>query len=151
MPTVECGFSDGRGSFDPTRLVTVGPTLKVKIGFDANYKLGSKTSPDLPSSLYPALIDTGATSSCIDTTVASSLNLPISNRGRVSGALGPSEVNMYIAQIHIPDLRTIIYGRFAGIHLSAGKPHHSALIGRNFLLNFNLNYDGRIGRVTISD
>ena len=151
MLTAECGFSDGRGSFDPTHLVTVGPTLEVKIGFDVNFKPGSNIIPDLPSSLYPALIDTGTMESCIDSTVAGSLDLPISGRERVAGALGPSEVNMYLAQIHIPDLNTIIFGQFAGVHLSAGNQHHLALIGRTFLLNFNLNYDGRTGRVTISD
>ena len=150
-PVAECGLPDGRGSFDPARLLAVGPTLQVNIGFDVNFKPGSNTIPDLPSTLYPALIDTGAAASCIDSTVASSLNLPISDHSNFSGVLGAGEVNMHIAQIYIPDLEMVFHGSFAGVHLLAGNQHHSALIGRNILLKFKMYYDGRTGRVTISD
>ena len=151
MSVAECGFHDDCGSFDSTRLLTLGPTLNVRIGFDANFKPGLNTIPDLPSTLYPALIDTGANVSCIDSTVARILVLPISDRINVSGVLGAGEVNMHIAQIYIPDLNTIFYGSFAGVHLLAGNHYHSALIGRDFLLNFKMYYDGTTGRVTISD
>ena len=151
MPVAECGFPDDSGLFDPTLLFTLGPTLNVKIGFDVDFQSGSNTIPDLPSSPYPALIDTGAIISCIDSTVASNLNLPISDRRSISGVLGAGEVNMHIAQIYIPDLNTIFYGSFAGVHLLAGNHYHSALIGRDFLLNFKMYYDGTTGRVTISD
>ena len=152
MPAAaECGLPDGRGSFDPTRLLTVGPTLQVNIGFDVNFKPGSNTIPDLPSILIPALIDTGAAASCIDETVASVRKLPISDCGHVSGVLGPGEVNMHIAQIYIPDLNTIFYGSFAGVHLLVAGNSQLALIGRDFLLNFKMYYDGTTGRVTISD
>ncbi len=151
MPAAECGFPDGRGSFDPARLLTVGPTLQVNIGFDVDFQPGSNTIPDLPSILIPALIDTGATASCIDSTVASIRELPISDRGNVSGVLGPGEVNMHIAQIYIPDLNTIFYGSFAGVHLLVAGNSQLALIGRDFLLNFKMYYDGTTGRVTISN
>jgi len=38
---------------------------------------------------------------------------------------------------------------FSGVHLAAGGQHHLALIGRTFLQNFTLIYEGRSGNVTI--
>lgn len=46
MPAVESGFPDECGSFDPMRLLTVGSTLNVKIGFDVEFQSGSDTNPD---------------------------------------------------------------------------------------------------------
>ena len=39
IPVAECVFPDDHGSYDPTLLFTVGPTLNVEIGFDVNLVL----------------------------------------------------------------------------------------------------------------
>jgi len=98
-----------------------------------------------------ALVDTGATQSCIDSALAMALNLPIIDRQTVGGSAGSHEVNMHLGQIHIPTLGQTIYGAFAGVNLIAGGQQHLALIGRTFLMHFSMLYDGRTGTVYLTD
>ena len=145
MPEVECGFPD------QNQLVKFGPTLWVEIGFDSKYKPERNGRPNLPQTQHPALVDTGATESCIDSTLATVLKLPIVDRQWVSGIHGKDEVNVHVAQIYVPSLKFTTYGRFCGVHLSAGGQPHQALIGRTFLRSFTLVYDGTAGTVTVSN
>lgn len=98
-----------------------------------------------------ALVDTGAMESCIDSLLAAQLGLPIVDRRKVSGVHGSQEVNVHLAQVHVPSLKVTIYGAFAGVHLAAGGQAHNALIGRTFLRNFTMVYEGRTGTVTLSN
>ena len=72
MPILECGFPQ-----DPVKLVHYGPTLLVHVGFDEHFKPNSGASPNLPSDEILALVDTGATIGCIDTSLAIDLDLPL--------------------------------------------------------------------------
>jgi hypothetical protein len=96
-------------------------------------------------------VDTGATESRIDSTLAMHLNLPIVDRRTIAGAHGAGEVNVHLAQIHIPSLAFTLYGPFAAVDLAAGGQSHRALIGRTFLQHFSMHYDGRTGTVTLSN
>ena len=140
---VECGFPI------PQNLVDYGPTLFVQIGFDPIYQPNSENNPDLPTTIYPALVDTGATDSCIDSSLAANLNLPIVDRQNVAGVHGAHEVNIHLAQIHVPDLQFTVSDIFAAVHLRAGGQPHFALIGRSFLRAFKMIYDGVSGSVTL--
>lgn len=140
----DCGFGS------PEELVLFGPTVQVEIGFDPQYQPETQARPKLPPTVHPALVDTGATISCIDSGVAASLQLPVVDRQRIAGAHGTGEVNMHLAQIWVPGLEVTTYGRFAGVHLRAGGQHHVALMGRTFLRNVNMNYDGISGAVTLT-
>ena len=128
-----------------------GPTILVDIGFDPNYKPAPNAKPIPGVSGVQALVDTGATESCIDSQLAAQLNLPIVDRRKVSGAHGAQEVNVHLAQVHVPALSFTIYGAFAGVHLAAGGQQHRALIGRTFLQHVMMTYDGRTGLVTVSN
>ena len=64
---------------------------------------------------------------------------------------GSQRVNVYLAQIYVPDLNFVQYGRFAGVNLSEGGLWHRALIGRSFLRHFTMIYEGLTGTVTISN
>ena len=64
---------------------------------------------------------------------------------------GPHEFNYHLAQIYVPDLDHTIYGQFAGVHLAAGGQPHVALIGRTFLRDYTMTYEGRTGQVTLSN
>ncbi len=145
MPTVNLG------STDPDVLSYIGPTIDVQIGFDPSYRASSGSQPILPPTLWPALIDTGAMDSCIDSELASILHLTAVNRRWIAGVSGPQEVNVYAAQLLIPSLNSVIHGTFHGINLRAGGQPHLALIGRTFLRSYKLVYDGRIGVVTLSN
>ena len=149
MARTRCGFNDSPGTSGAELLVTFGPTLRVNIGFDPAFKPGNVPVPGLTD--LPALVDTGASESCIDSLLAAQLNLPIIDRRQVSGAHGSAEVNMHLAQVHVPTLNFTIYGAFAGVHLVAGGQPHRALIGRTFLQNFTMVYEGRTGTVTLSN
>ena len=144
MLQVECGFQNS------DYLVQFGPTLKVHIGFDPNYRPKDNGPLSLPTTEYHALIDTGATESCIDSSVAATLKLPVVNERPVSGAHGQGSLNVHLAQIYVPDLQFTQYGLFCGVHLYAGGQPHSALLGRTLLNHMTLVYQGDTGSVVLS-
>ena len=151
MPTTKCGFDDQTGQSGRDALALYGPTLFVQIGFDPASRPSDGPNPNLPPDKHPALVDTGATESCIDSELALILNLPIVDRQKVAGVHGADTVNVHLAQIHVPSLDFTVYGRFAGVHLRAGGQPHFALIGRTFLQNFTMTYEGRTGNVILSN
>ena len=148
----KCGFDDAPGGASGCDLlVYYGPTLLVDVGFDPSFEIGANLGAPVPGIMgIRALVDTGAAESCIDSLLAAQLNLPIVDRRAVSGAHGRQEVNMHVAQVRVPSLNFTIYGAFAGVHLVAGGQVHQALIGRTFLQNFTMVYEGRSGSVTLS-
>ena len=151
MPTVNCGFSDRPGRTGQQALASEGPTLLVEIGFDPDFEDSDKDRPDISDDLLPALVDTGALESCLDTDFARELGIPVVEKGRIAGVGGVSDADIYMAQIYVPALDTTIYGRMAGARLRAGGQPYYALIGRAFLQNYTLLYQGRTGYVTLSD
>ena len=150
MATIKCGFDDGARGSGNQLLVAFGPTVRVDIGFDSTWKPKNVNAPAPSMKGLAALIDTGATESCIDSLLAATLNLPIVNRRKLAGAHGAKEVNMHLAQVRIVDLSVTIYGEFAGVDLIIGGQKHHALIGRTLLRNFTMTYDGQTGQVTLS-
>jgi gag-polyprotein putative aspartyl protease len=153
MPTALCGFNDSTGVNGCDLLAATGPTLLVRIGFDATFDpvIIPARLPNLPQGPLHALVDTGASESCIDSTLAMNLNLPIVDRRMISGAHGRGEVNVHLAQIHIPSLAFTLYGPFAAVDLVAGGQPHFALIGGTFLWHFTMVYEGRTGTVKLSN
>lgn len=131
-------------------LISYGPTLKVDVGFDPTFSPGRTAIPTAAIKDVAALVDTGATESCIDSLLATQLNLPVVDRRTVSGVHGSKEVSMHLAQIHIPSLGRTIYGMFAAVDLVAGGQIHKALIGRTFLQHLTMVYEGPTGSVTLS-
>ena len=151
MPTVDCGFHDTPTRSGQNALIALGPTLPVQVGFDPAFRPDGNTAVNLPPDQFPALVDTGASISCIDSSLAVTLNLPIVDRQKVAGAHGSREVNMHLAQIYIPSLACTIHGEFAGVDLVVGGQLHHALIGRMFLQHFTMTYEGRTGAVQLSN
>lgn len=98
----------------------------------------------------PALIDTGAGESCVDEDLAQQLQLPLINQVQTSGVHGPGQLNVYLAYIAIPTLGTTQAGSFVGARMTAGGQIHRALIGRSFLRDTLLVYDGRSGSAKIA-
>lgn len=149
MPFADCGFDSRDGVSGGDRLAALGPTISVRIGFDPASSLFSERLPDLPARLYPALIDTGASESCIDSTLAESLHLPVMERKRMAGVLGAGVVETRLAQIQVPTLAATIYGPFAGVPLSASGFEYRAILGRTFLQQYTLTYYGTTGAVRL--
>jgi len=151
MPTTSCGFPPAPGHSSSQQLEQWGPTLSVLVGFDPQFRAGSDTPPKLPSTLIPALVDTGAAISCIDTNLVKSLNLPLVGTQKFSGMAGSSDRTMHLAQIRVPTLNANIYGDFAAVDLLAGGQPHALLLGRSFLSHFRITYDRRSGDVIIEN
>lgn len=150
MPSTSCGFETAPNGLGRQLLVVQGPILQVDIGFDPQYQLQLVNSPNLALKCAQALVDTGATESCIDSDIAMSLNLPIVDQRIISGVSGRQTVNMHLAQIHVPALQFTIFGSFAAVNLAAGGQPHAALIGRTFLQHCVMTYDGTTGEVKIT-
>ena len=151
MLNTKCGFNSIPGRPGSDFLVAYGPTLLVDIGFDPSFnpqKLGTVPVPGIKQ--VDALVDSGASESCIDNLLASQLGLPIIDRRPISGSGGSHMTNIYLAQVHVPALNFTIYGAFAGVDLLAGGQVHKALIGRTFLRHFTMVYEGQTGTVTLS-
>jgi predicted aspartyl protease len=150
MPTTKCGFEDVPGGHSGSDLLVAhGPTILVNIGFDPQYRSGRGQTPAAGVLDLRALIDTGASESCIDSRLAAELRLPIVDRLPISGVHGRQEVNIHVAQVHLPALAVTILGRFAGVHLNDGGQQHLALLGRTFLSHHQMSYDGLTGAVTL--
>lgn len=149
MAETECGWTDNRGRLSATHLVYFGPTLKVDIGFDPTYTPDSGRLANVCMTGLDALLDTGASESCIDSGLAAQLNLPVVDRQTMTGVHGSRTVNVHLAHIVVPALEFVIHGRFAGIDLIAGGQRHHALIGRTFLHRLTMIYDGATGKVTL--
>jgi hypothetical protein len=151
VPEIDCGFDDVAGGAKGSDiLVDQGPTILVDIGFDPAYVATAAVKPVSGIQDVRALVDSGAYESCIDSLLATQLGLPVIDRKPIAGALGAGEVNIHLAQIHVPSLGVTVYGKFAGVHLAAGGQAHQALIGRTFLKHFTMVYEGRTGKVKIT-
>lgn len=151
MRSAKCGFNDVAATKGHDLLMINGPTLLVDIGFDPTYDVAAMP-PMVPKSAIQgvwALVDTGATESCLDDQLALGLGLPLVDRRPLGGISGRKEANMYLAQVHVPPLNFTIYGMFAGVDLVAGGQRHQALIGRTFLRHFTMTYSGPTGDVTL--
>jgi predicted aspartyl protease len=69
-------------------LVVYGPTLSVDIGFDPAFVPGIPVMISIPGMAgIDALVDTGATECCIDSLLATQLNLPVIDKRQVHRAL----------------------------------------------------------------
>ena len=145
MPVLVAGFLKPDGHPDGNLLITYGPTVQVTVGH-----YSPEGEQPRPSKSVYALVDTGALESCIDAALAAELGLPIVDTARIAGAGGESIHDVFLAHIQIPQLEIVQYGRFTGVNLAAGKQAHSVLLGRTFLVNTIMIYDGLRAQVTIA-
>ena len=122
-----------------------GPTIVAIVG-----KLAAKGAPQPgvpPPVQTVALIDTGATVSCIDEKLAKKLKLPVIDRRYVGGVSGRKKHNVYMAHMIVPSLGAESKDAFLGVDLSAYQP---VLLGRDFLANTIFTYNGPFRRITLA-
>ena len=73
------------------------------------------------------------------------------DKRRIAGAGGGThQAPVYLGRIFFPQVQDTQYGRFAGVGLSDGGQPHKALIGRIFLANYMVIFDGPFGRVSLA-
>lgn len=148
MPLLDATFRDADGQTDKPFLIRYGPSVQVVVG---HYVQPGVTiaEPMQPETTW-ALVDTGASESCIDCDLAVKLGLPIVDTMQISGSNGTFQHDVYLAQINIFGLEFSQFGRFAGVKLSTGQQPHGVLLGRTFLDNVLLIYDGIRGQITLT-
>jgi predicted aspartyl protease len=129
-----------------------GPVLQVTLGVEqtiAQQLLAQGIKlPDPISGL--ALIDTGATSTCIDETVAQQLNLPVVDVVTIASAThSEAKQNVYPALIEVVGL-PIKFNALRAIGVPLANQGLQVLIGRDLLQHCTLFYNGIIGSFTLS-
>ncbi len=96
-----------------------------------------------------ALIDTGATVSCVDETIAKELKLPVVDVGKMSSASHTGHpCNLYPIQIALPAGIAFNAPRAMGANLA--PQGLIAIIGRDILQVCTMFYNGGAGQITLS-
>ena len=151
MLITDCGFRDDPYFSGAGKLVQNGPALLVNIGLDPEYKY-AESEPTFNSGIIqvPALIDTGASFSAIDEDIAQSLGLPLVDRRVFYLLNGKRELNAYLAHMVVPALSWFQHGIFYGLCFAEMDRDYGAVLGRTFLRDMMLVYDGRTGSVRIA-
>lgn len=150
MTRTSAGFRVGKNGLSAADLlVQFGPTLKVDIGRKLKSVPGEK--PDLECKGIKALIDTGAGGDCIDDRLAQKLNLPVTEEGEISGVGGRHHAYIYTARLYVPSLNRLLFQQFTGVKLAEGQQFQRVILGRTFLRQYRLIYDGLTGEVDVED
>ncbi len=133
-----------------TALQLRGPILQVSLTIEQSAGKGlvaqGKTVPAPRSGL--ALIDTGASNTCVDEQTAKDLGLPVIDVANMQSASHEKHsCNVYPVQIITP-IVTLNAPRAMGAALASQGL--LVLIGRDVLQNCNLFYNGPAGQFTLS-
>ena len=100
---------------------------------------------------FLALLDTGAKRTSVDIAVADNLGLGVEMWIDVVTAAGVDRMPLYEkAMIHLPSIGELRTLNLVGARLRPDHMH-DVLIGRDILADYQMIYDGRTGRVTLSD
>jgi len=98
-------------------------------------------SPGIQHENLNGIIDTGASIICIDNRIAKRLGLVASDRKSVQMADGRTTVSpIYPARMAVPALEFDDYVQVCGVDMD--YPSQRVLIGRSFLKDYIVNYDG---------
>ena len=142
---------------NPHALVKAGPVLAVEISIPAalTEKLTKENKPVPPPKTGLALIDTGATHSCVDDDTISQLGVNPIGRTKIHGSAGAHEVNIFPAHFRFPAIPNfeIDFTATLGVDIQAQKVNNQpiiALLGRDVLLRCVFIYNGPLGVYTLA-
>jgi predicted aspartyl protease len=130
-------------------LVLRGPVIQVTVSLEQNAaKALLAQGKAVPTKSGLALIDTGASNTCVDAQVAQELGLPVIDVGSMQSASHDKHpCNIYPVQIVMPII-TLNSPRTMGANLAAQGL--LVLIGRDVLASCNLSYNGPSGQFTLA-
>ena len=145
MPILQTQIKTNDPKVAPARaLVSAGPTINVLVGQPPLPNEPAADQPKLEQVI--ALIDTGATTSCIDEKFATDLGLTIIDEQTAHGIGGAKLHSRFLAFMQIPELSTHTTKNFLGVDLKGRQP---VLLGRDFLYSSIFVYDGVSGIISI--
>ncbi len=130
---------------------TRGPILPVQIGLPEAAEAAIRAGGGVPGAMeeIQALVDTGASITAIDQTVAARLGLIATGSVQIGGVTGVSTQPLYGARIVMPEPGfTFDPIQIVGAPLNA--PDFQLLIGRNLLCSMMMTYDGVRGQFALT-
>lgn len=153
-------YHDAAGDHSPTFLQECGPVLKVLIHVPtALAQVIADGGGSLPAPVAGlALIDTGASGTCVHEPVLRSLGLNPIGAVTSATAAGRTKHNFYPARLEFPgeaidrDFNSVVGVDLEGqsVFLTTGDTPAMALIGRDVLADWILTYNGIGGFISIS-
>lgn len=135
----------------PDGLLQNGPVVAVQLEVSSalGKRLGDEGKPIPQPITGTGLIDTGATFSAIDTSIAAKLGLEPTGLVKVGTAKGAHEAPIYSLKITLPSALVQVEDSYVtGVEL-ADTPY-IALLGRSFLRSGILIYDGWSGEFSFA-
>lgn len=94
------------------------------------------------------LIDTGASDVCIDYRLAMELGLKVINQTTVGVVGGSAMANVYLGRLSLPGIG---FDEVMPLYaLKVRQPTHEVLLGRSFLQNYIVTFDGPAGHFTMA-
>ena len=136
MPVLIATFLDDNGRADRTALLQHGPTVDILVAPFSRYFTGALQGPT-----FGALTDTG---------FAEGLDLPVVDAVEVAAWAGAHTISDYGAVVLIPRLPIHRCGSFIGIDSAFGETPHGVVLGRRFLENVIMIYDGMRAQITFA-
>ncbi len=129
-----------------------GPVLQVTLGLEesvaAQIVQQNKPIPQPIPGL--ALVDTGASVTCIDNKIAEQLGLPVVDKVKMASAShDATEQNVYPVLIDFTGFKIRVNAQRV-MGASLGNQGLAVLVGRDLLQNFTLFYNGITGEITMS-
>ena len=145
MPVVSATFEDGSGLPDRDALLRHGPSIDIHVA-----PLARHGEPALEAPPAGALIDTGTRHDCIDSGFAERLRLPVVDTFGVTTSAGSHSIAVYAALVVVPRLGISRYAAFVGINFAFADVPHRVVLGRAFLEDVIMIYDGLRGQITFA-
>lgn len=142
---------------NPNVLLNAGPVVAVEVSIPA--ALAEKFAKENQIIPQPragwALIDTGATHSCVDDGVISQLGVTPIRRATIHGSAGAQEVNVFPAHLRFPAIQgfEINFASMLGVNIQAQQFNNQpiiALLGRDVLTKCVFVYNGSLGIYTLA-
>ena len=153
MPTLNHFFLDtATNQPSGAALRQQGPRLQVEVSIHPTLAqhLQTQNQPVPAPAVGWALIDTGATLSCVDDSVIQQLHIQPVGIIQIGTAGGPQNQAQYPAQFSFPGtpFPQMNFSTVIGVHLTGQGI--IALIGRDVLQHFVMIYNGGLGQVILS-
>lgn len=144
MPTLNWEYRDKKGNAAPDALQATG--LLIEVELSPLHKSGQSA----PIRGF-ALIDTGATQTCVDIGKARQAKMSVTGTGTLTSASGNTKVPLFGAMIDMKGIGKMTMSRCLGVNLSSfGNLKLIALVGRDVLQSGVLVYNGTNGTASFS-
>lgn len=135
----------------PDRMVEIGPSIRVHVGFDPELAPKSGLEPESEARNVWALIDKGAYVSCMDPQLTERINLSPVDTTTIAGAgCVPDKMPICLAQKFNSNLGGTLYGAIFGVHLVQSESPYKVLPRRHFLRHYLKRHDGSADKFTVA-